>query len=208
MCGSIKKIIAGQPDSALQKGPLTVGDSLPEFVKKAVFTVNDGTEIMDIQHTYASALGKWTVLFWWPKDFTFVCPTEIVEFDAHQSEFEKRNTLLIGASTDSEYVHLAWRKNDPQLSRLQIPMLADTSKSLAESMGILELTEKVAYRATFIVDPKGIIQWVSIYPMNVGRNVQEVLRVLDALQTDELTACGWTVGQKTISQTRKEMGNA
>uniref|UniRef100_UPI0037444D82 peroxiredoxin n=1 Tax=Capnocytophaga cynodegmi TaxID=28189 RepID=UPI0037444D82 len=182
---------------------LSIGDKLPEFTKKAVISTKQGIEISEITNNYATEQGKWMVLFWWPKDFTFVCPTEIVEFNKNNEKFAERNALLIGASTDTEYVHLGWRQNHPQLADLSIPMLADTSKSLSEEMGILNYEEKVAYRATFIIDPQGIIQWVSVYPMNVGRNVEEVLRVLDALQTEELTACGWKAGEQTLSQQLK-----
>jgi peroxiredoxin (alkyl hydroperoxide reductase subunit C) len=143
--------------------------------------------------------GKWTVLFWWPKDFTFVCPTEIAEFDKHNDDFKQRNTVLLGASTDSEFVHLAWRLNHEDLKNLSFPMIADTSKSLAEELGILEANEKIAYRATYIIDPQGIIRWLSVYDLSVGRNVNEVIRVLDALQTDELTPCGWQKGEATLS---------
>ncbi len=138
-------------------------------------------------------------MFWWPEDFTFVCPTEIAEFNKNYSEFSDRDTNLIGASTDSEFVHLAWHQNHADLKGLRFPMLADTSKSLAEELGILEANEKVAYRATFIVDPQGIIRWVSVYDLNVGRNVEKVLRVLDALQTDELCPCNWKRGKETLS---------
>ncbi|MCL7986640.1 peroxiredoxin [Sphingobacterium sp. lm-10] len=204
MCGSIKKLVAGQQATFVQKGPLTIGNRLPEFTKKAIFTKENGIEIVDITNTYASKQEKWTILFWWPKDFTFVCPTEIIEFDERSADFTSRNALVIGASTDSEFVHLGWRQSHPGLAKLSIPMLADTSKSLAEEMGILDADEKVAYRATFIIDPNGIIQWLSVYPMNVGRNVDEVLRVLDALQTEELTGCGWTPGQQTVTTKLKE----
>lgn len=139
------------------------------------------------------------VMFWWPKDFTFVCPTEIAEFNKHYNDFQDRDADLIGASTDSEFVHLAWRNNHDDLRGLRFPMLADTSKSLAADLGILEANEKVAYRATYIVDPQGIVRWVSLYDLSVGRNVEEVLRVLDALQTDELCPCNWEKGQETIA---------
>ncbi len=188
----------------VQKGPLSIGDKLPGFSKKAVVTTDSGIEITDINHHYASEQGKWTVLFWWPKDFTFVCPTEIIEFDRSNEAFAQRNAIVIGASTDSEYVHLGWRQTHSELANLSIPMLADTSKSLAEEMGILNNDEKVAYRATFLIDPNGVIQWMSVYPMNVGRNVDEVIRILDALQTEELTACGWTPGQQTLTAKLKE----
>lgn len=196
--------MSNQQMQLVQKGILSIGDKLPEFYKKAVITTENGIEITDLDNRYLSEHGKWTVLFWWPKDFTFVCPTEIIEFDNSNAAFAERNAQVIGASTDTEFVHLGWRQNHPGLVSLAIPMLADTSKSLAEEMGILDASEKVAYRATFIIDPKGIIQWVSVYPMNVGRNVDEVLRVLDALQTEELTGCGWTPGQQTVTAKLRE----
>jgi peroxiredoxin (alkyl hydroperoxide reductase subunit C) len=142
--------------------------------------------------------GAWTVLFWWPKDFTFVCPTEITAFNDVFDEFKSQKTQLIGASTDSEFVHLAWKESHPGLKKLKFPMLADTSKSLAEDLGILEPNEKVAYRATFIINPEGIIKWVSVNDLNVGRNVKEVLRVLTALQTGDMTPCNWEQGEETI----------
>lgn len=178
---------------------LCVGDRFPEFRKTAVVSIEPGKEFAEISSDdLVNEEGRWTVMFWWPKDFTFVCPTEVAAFNERYEEFERRNALVIGASTDSEFVHLAWRNNHPQLRNLKFPMLADTSKSLAEDLGILEKDERVAYRATFIVDPQGIIRWVSVYDLNVGRNVDEVLRVLDALQTGELTPCNWTPGEEVI----------
>ena len=178
---------------------LSVGSTLPVFQKKAVVSTEKGKEFIDITNDYAAAKDQWTVLFWWPKDFTFVCPTEIAEFNKKHSEFADRDTVLIGASTDSEFVHLAWRKDHTDLRELKFPMLADTSKSLADALGILTEDEKVAYRATFIIDPQKIIRWVSVNDLNVGRNVQEVLRVLDALQTDELCPCNWKKGEETLT---------
>jgi alkyl hydroperoxide reductase subunit AhpC len=131
---------------------------------------------------------------------SFVCPTEIAEFNNNFTEFSDRETRLIGASTDSEFVHLAWRNNHDDLRGLKFPMLADTSKSLASELGILTNDdEKVAYRATYIIDPQGVIRWVCVNDLNVGRNVKEVLRVLDGLQTDELCPCNWEKGQETIT---------
>lgn len=179
---------------------LSIGSVLPAFKKKAVVSIEKDKEFVDITNEFASAKGLWTVLFWWPKDFTFVCPTEIAEFNKKAGDFSDRDAVLIGASTDSEFVHLAWRKDHKDLRDLKFPMLADTSKSLAESLGILNDDEKIAYRATFIIDPQGIIRWVSVYDLNVGRNVQEVIRVLDALQTDELCPCNWKKGEETLTQ--------
>lgn len=178
---------------------LSLGAQFPEFKKKAVVSIEKGAEFYDLSFEEIKNAGKWMVMFWWPKDFTFVCPTEIAEFNKHYQDFEDRDTVLIGASTDSEFVHAAWRRDHEDLRNLQFPMLADTSKSLANELGILETEEKIAYRATFIVDPQGMIRWVSLYDLNVGRNVKEVLRVLDALQTDELCPCNWQKGEATLT---------
>jgi len=184
---------------AMSNRVISIGSPFPAFKKKAVVSTQKGKEFTEITNEYASAEGKWTVMFWWPKDFTFVCPTEIAEFNKKWSEFDDRDTVLIGASTDSEFVHVAWRRDHADLRDLRFPMLADTSKSLAEELGILEAEEKIAYRATFIIDPQGIVRWVSMYDLNVGRNVQEVIRVLDALQTDELCPCNWSKGEETLT---------
>jgi peroxiredoxin (alkyl hydroperoxide reductase subunit C) len=178
---------------------LSVGSQFPEFKKAAVVSIEKGKEFYDVSSEEIRNSGKWLVMFWWPKDFTFVCPTEIAEFNKHYQDFTDRDAILIGASTDSEFVHLAWRKDHEDLRGLHFPMLADTSKSLAEELGILEANEKIAYRATFIVDPQGIVRWVSLYDLNVGRNVKEVVRVLDALQTDELCPCNWQKGEATLT---------
>lgn len=177
---------------------LTVGAKFPEFKKKSVVSIENGKEFQDVTSNDHKSKNQWMVMFWYPKDFTFVCPTEIAEFNKNYEEFRDRDALLIGASTDSEYVHLAWRKHHDDLSDLKFPLLADTSKSLAEELGILEANEKIAYRATFIVDPEGVIRFVSVNDLSVGRNVKEVLRVLDALQTDELCPCNWQKGQATL----------
>jgi len=175
---------------------LSVGSQFPAFSKKSVVSMDQGKEFETLTNQVHE--DKWMVMFWWPKDFTFVCPTEIAEFNKAFEDFRDRDAVLIGASTDSEFVHLAWRKDHDDLRGLKFPMLADTSKSLAEELGILQSNEKIAYRVTYIVDPEGIIRWVSVYDLSVGRNVKEVIRVLDALQTDELCPCNWQKGEKTL----------
>ncbi|MHB1686901.1 MAG: peroxiredoxin [Ignavibacteriaceae bacterium] len=177
---------------------LSIGSQFPEFTKTAVVSTEKGKEFSEITSQAHIADNKWMVMFWYPKDFTFVCPTEIAEFNKNYEEFRDRDAQLLGASTDTEFVHLAWRKDHKDLKDLKFPLIADTSKSLAESLGILEANEKVAYRVTYIVDPQGVIRWVSANDLNVGRNVKEVLRVLDALQTDELCPCNWEKGQETL----------
>jgi peroxiredoxin (alkyl hydroperoxide reductase subunit C) len=178
---------------------IALGEKFPAFTKKAVVSLEHGKEFSDITSEDHIKENKWMVLFWYPKDFTFVCPTEIAEFNKNYNEFRDRDAVLYSASTDSEFVHLAWRNNHPDLKDLKFPMIADTSKSLGEELGILTKDEKVAYRVTYIVDPQGIVRWVNANDLSVGRNVKEVLRVLDALQTDELCPCNWEKGQATIA---------
>jgi peroxiredoxin (alkyl hydroperoxide reductase subunit C) len=174
---------------------LTVGDKFPQFSLKATVSESLDTAFQTI--TSDSHPGKWRVIFFWPKDFTFVCPTEIAEFGKKNDEFAERDTQVLGASVDSEFVHLAWRKDHEDLRGLPFPMLSDLRKDLSTALGILD-EEGVAKRATFIVDPQGIIRFASVTDMNVGRNVNEVVRVLDALQTDELCPCNWQRGEDTL----------
>ena len=175
----------------------TVGQEFPEFSLQAVVSTDPGKEFEEITNeTYA---GKWQVIFFWPMDFTFVCPTEIAEFGRKNAEFAERNAQVLGASTDTHYVHLAWRQSHPDLKDLPFPMLADIKRELSSALGILHETEGVCLRATFIVDPEGMIRFAAANDLAVGRNVDEVLRVLDALQTGELTACGWTKGEPTLN---------
>jgi peroxiredoxin (alkyl hydroperoxide reductase subunit C) len=175
---------------------LTVGDKLPDFALQAVVTTDHGEEF--IQLTHGSHPGKWRVLFFWPMDFTFVCPTEIAEFGRTNAEFVKRQAQVLGVSTDTQYVHLAWKQSHPDLKKLPFPMVADTKRELSTALGVLHKGAGVALRATFIVDPGGVIRWASVNDLDVGRSVPEVLRVLDALQTGELTPCNWQKGQPTL----------
>jgi alkyl hydroperoxide reductase subunit AhpC len=176
---------------------LTVGDRLPEFALQAVVSLEAGAEFQELTH--ASFAGRWQVLFLWPMDFTFVCPTEIAAFGARDADFRARGAQLLGASTDTHYVHLAWRKQHPALRELPFPMLADTKRELSSALGVLDRREGVPLRATFVVDPEGVIRHASVYDLSVGRSVEEVLRVLDALQTGELTPCEWRRGERTLS---------
>lgn len=175
---------------------LTVGDLFPHFQVKGVVSTDVLNAFIDINETTYS--GKWQVFFFWPKDFTFVCPTEIAEFGRLNNEFAERDTQLLGVSTDSEFVHLAWKQQKEELRNLPFPMLADIKRDLSQALGILDKNEGVAQRATFIVDPQGMIRFAMVTDLNVGRNPKEVLRVLDALQTDELCPCNWQKGEKTI----------
>jgi alkyl hydroperoxide reductase subunit AhpC len=175
---------------------LTVRDSFPEFKLQSVVSLEKGKEFKELSHD--SFPGKWLVVFFWPMDFTFVCPTEIAEFGRKNGEFADRDAQVLGVSTDSHFVHLAWRKDHDDLRNLPFPMMADIKRELSAACGILAEEEGVALRATFLVDPNGIIRWVDVNDLKVGRNVDEVLRVLDALQTDELCPCNWKEGQATL----------
>jgi len=175
---------------------LTVGDKFPSFDLNAVVDLDPAKAFARI--TDASNAGKWKIVFFWPKDFTFVCPTEIASFGKLNGDFNDRDAVVYGASTDNEFVHLAWRQNHADLKDLPFPMLSDLKRELTTALGILDKSEGVAMRATYIVDPEGIIRFVSVTDLNVGRNTQEVLRVLDALQTDELCPCNWQKGQDVL----------
>jgi peroxiredoxin (alkyl hydroperoxide reductase subunit C) len=175
---------------------LTVGDKFPSFALKAVVSTDPKKAFTQI--TEASDDGKWKIVFFWPKDFTFVCPTEIAAFGKLNRDFNDRDAVVYGVSIDSEYVHLAWRQNHADLKDLPFPMLADVKRELSQALGVLDKNEGVALRATFIVDPQGIIRFASVNDLNVGRNPQEVLRVLDALQTDELCPCNWQKGEDVL----------
>jgi alkyl hydroperoxide reductase subunit AhpC len=175
---------------------LTVGDKFPSFNLKAVVSTDARTAFTDINDK--TDTGKWKVVFFWPKDFTFVCPTEIAAFGKLNGDFNDRDTVVYGVSTDSEFVHLAWRQNHADLKDLPFPMLADIKRELSQTLGVLDKNEGVALRATFIVDPDGIIRFASVNDLSVGRNPAEVLRVLDALQTDELCPCNWQKGDDVL----------
>lgn len=175
---------------------LSVGDKFPAFSAKAVVSNDMNNAFVDINEK--SYPGQWLVVFFWPKDFTFVCPTEIAAFGQLNGEFKDREAQVLGFSTDSEFVHLAWRNDKQELNDLPFPMVSDIKRELTEKLGILNQQEGVANRATFIVDPDGIIRFSMVTDLNVGRNPEEVLRVLDALQTDELCPCNWHAGEQTI----------
>ena len=175
---------------------LGVGEQFPEFKVTATVSLEKGKEFKTITNQDYS--GKWKIYFFWPKDFTFVCPTEIAAFGKLNKEFADRDAQVLGGSTDSEFVHHAWRTHHADLKDLPFPMLADVKRDLCGQLGILDENAGVAQRATFVVDPENIIRFVYVTDLSVGRNPQEVLRVLDALQTDELCPCNWQRGQETL----------
>jgi len=176
---------------------LTINDRFPNFNLTALVSTEIGKEFEKIDNQYIS--GKWSCIFFWPKDFTFVCPTEIAMFGHKEQEFKKRDCCILGCSIDSEYVHLAWKEQNKILKEnVNFPMMSDIKRELCNAVGILN-NNGVADRATFIVNPDGIIKFVSVTDDKVGRNVDEVLRVLDALLTDKLCPCGWNFGDKTLN---------
>jgi peroxiredoxin (alkyl hydroperoxide reductase subunit C) len=175
---------------------LGVGEQFPNYSLTAVVSTEKGKEFATI--TNESYAGKWKVYFFWPKDFTFVCPTEIAGFGKHDKDFKDRDAQLLGCSIDSEFVHLAWRKDHADLKNLPYPMISDIKRDLTSELGILDPVAGVAQRAAFIVDPQGVIRFAYVTDLSVGREPKEVLRVLDALQTDELCPCGWQKGEEVL----------
>jgi len=174
---------------------LTVGDKFPQFKVNANVSREKGKEFKEIGS--ADVAGKWLIFYAYPKDFTFICPTEIVEFGKRTKDFADRDAVLLGGSTDNEYSHLAWRNAHADLANLPTPLVHITPQ-FANDLGILHKDAGAALRVTFIADPEGTIRYVSVNDLNVGRNVDEVVRTLDALQTDELCPCNWQKGQDTI----------
>jgi len=176
---------------------LGVGNRFPSFSMQATVSLEGGKSFRTI--TNQDYREQWKVFFFWPKDFTFICPTEIVAFSNLDAEFRKRDAQVLGCSTDSEFVHLAWRQHHPALRDLSFPMLADVKRDLCSALGILDPQEGVAQRATYLVDPHSMIRFVSVNDLSVGRNPEEVLRVLDALQTDQLCPVNWHKGEPVLT---------
>ncbi len=180
---------------------ITPGSKAPAFNTRACVSIEKGKEFKDINSKDME--GKWVVFYTYPKDFTFVCPTEIVEFDKKMKDLADRGATLLGGSTDNEYSHLAWRQQHADLKGIKHPLLF-VSPSMAQAFGLLQANDEVALRATFIIDPQGVIRYAAANDLSVGRNVDEVVRVLDGLQTDELCPCNWKKGEETLSAKLKK----
>ncbi|MEM7812209.1 MAG: peroxiredoxin [Planctomycetota bacterium] len=179
--------------------PVRVGQPAPDFEVQAYDRTNDGNEEAMFPTVKLSDFeGKWVCLYFYPLDFTFVCPTEIVSFNNNVEEFSDRDCVLLTASTDSVYSHKGWCDSHDDLKAMKHQMIADTSHALSEAFGVLDYDKGIAYRGTFLIDPNGVVRWMSVNDLGVGRNVDEVLRVLDALQTDKLCPCNWKKGEETI----------
>lgn len=191
----------GQPAPAQKGGaaatPAKVSRPAPDFTLEAVVSTEAGKEFKTI--SMADYHGKWLVLFFYPADFTFVCPTEIKGFNENLKRFQELGAEVVGASTDSKFSHLAWIKRG-DLGDLKYPLLADFNKDLTRAYGILEEGKGVALRGLFIIDPQGILQYAVVHNLDVGRSVDETIRVLEALQTGSLCPLGWKPGQKTIGK--------
>ena len=179
----------------------TIGDKITSFavtgVKPGALTPEGAFETI----TDKSFEGKWKVIVYYPKDFTFVCPTEIVAYDKLNGDFADRDAVLLIGSTDNEFCKLAWRNAHEDLKKTNSWSFADVARdgnSLAEQLGIFYGPAGAALRATFIVDPDNIIQHVTVNNLDVGRNPDETLRVLDALQTGELCPCSRPIGGETL----------
>ncbi len=176
---------------------LTIDDTFPDFNLTAMVSTEIGKEFKQISNV--DIKNRWCCIFFWPKDFTFVCPTEIATFGAKEQEYKNKNCVLLGCSVDNEFVHLAWKEQNKMLKEnVHFPLLSDIKRELCIKLGVLN-NSGVADRATFIINPEGKIKFASVTDGKVGRDVDEVLRVLDALQTDKLTPCGWNAGDKTLN---------
>ncbi len=169
---------------------LGIGEKIPTFKLNGVLDA----KIREFsQSTFA---GKWLVLFFYPKDFTFICPTEVKAFAAHLAQFRKEGAEVAGVSADAPSVHLEWIQ---EIGNLGYPLLSDETNALAKSCGVFDAAENAPCRANFIADPAGAVQYVAAYQANVGRSVEETLRVLAALKTGKMCPVDWKPGQETLT---------
>jgi alkyl hydroperoxide reductase subunit AhpC len=181
---------------------LLVGKKAPDFRGKAVIGGNADLLTPDnafVDISIDDYKGKWIVLFFYPLDFTFVCPTEIEEFGAHYDKFKELNCEVIACSTDSHYSHLAWRSSHNSLKNLPYPMLADFTRKTSTNYEVLKEETGYALRGLYIINSDGDLVYSVIHPEAVGRNTLEVLRVLEALQSGKQTPCNWNPGEKTLN---------
>ena len=176
---------------------LGLGEPFPEFSLQACVSAEPGSEFRTVDSRELQ--GTWTAVFFWPRDFTFVCPTELVEFNRALREFRALAARVFGVSGDSHLTHLAWRQENPALRNLDFPMVADAGKEVSEQLGILDPIEQVPLRATYLLDKDRKIRWLCVNDLSVGRSTGEVLRVLAALQCGELCPANWKPGQATLA---------
>lgn len=176
-----------------------VGQPAPQFTCDAYHRAKDGSDDQFSPISLSDLSGKWVCLFFYPLDFTFVCPTEIVAFNDKLEDFEDRDCVVLTASTDSVYSHKGWCNSHEDLAKLKYPMLADTTHDLSRAFGVLKEDAGIAYRGIYLIDPQGVVRYAAVHDLSVGRNVDEILRVLDALQTDKLCPCNWKAGEETLN---------
>lgn len=169
-----------------------IGKKAPEFTLEA-YQAEQGFKKISSADFY----GKWIILFFYPRDFTFICPTELREFAKHEIDFKKENAVILAASTDSAHAHKAWFEKD--LPEVKYPVLADTAHTLSRDYGVLVEETGEALRGTFIINPEGILKYIAVSDLSVGRSVTETLRVLKALKTGKLCPAEWHEGEKTLN---------
>lgn len=168
-----------------------VGQKAPSFKMQGIFK----NEIRDIHlEDYA---GKWAVLFFYPGDFTFVCPTEVTEFSEKNDDFAELDAQVLGVSVDSVYAHKAWIRD---LGELRYPLLSDITKAVSRDYGVLIEDKGISLRGAFIIDPEGMLRYLVVHDLNIGRSVDEILRVLNALQTGEMCPVEWRPGKATLGK--------
>ena len=170
---------------------ITVGQPAPEFTLEGIL----GRDF--VKASLEDYRGGWLILFFYPLDFTFVCPTEIKEFTARYKDIEKLGGKVLGVSVDSKYSHLAWIDD---IGEQAYPLLSDITKDVSFEYEVLIEDQGIAQRGTFIIDPEGIIRWIVVSDLNVGRSVEETIRVLKALQTGELCPVEWEAGEETLGK--------
>jgi len=170
-----------------------VGHTAPDFTLEGIAKAGDEFKKFKL----SEQRGKWVVLFFYPLDFTFICPTEITGFSKEYEAFEKLNATVLGVSTDSVHSHKAWLKD---LGDLNYPLLSDMNHKVSRDYGVLIEDEGIALRGTFIIDPDGNVKYALYHDNGVGRSLEETLRVLTALQTGELCPVGWKPGEKTLGK--------
>lgn len=172
---------------------LMVGQKAPEFSLEAAVGKGELKKV-----SLSDYRGKWVVLFFYPLDFTFVCPTEILEFSKREADFKEKNAVVLGCSVDSVHSHKAWINGS--LGQLTYPLLSDMTREMSRRYGALIEDKGHTTRATFIIDPDGVMQYALYHNPNVGRSVNETLRVLEALQTGDLCPVEWKKGEKTLGR--------
>lgn len=176
-----------------RSGMIRIGETAPKFDLSALVGKDPEARIKTEDFK-----DKWICLYFYPLDFTFVCPTEIKAFSDAVPDFEDRDCVVLGGSCDSAFSHLGWVNAKEELKDLKHPLFADYTKEFSRALGILDEEKGVSQRATFLIDQDGIVRFIYVTDLNVGRSPEEVLRVLDALQTDELCPCNWKKGEETI----------